>query len=137
MKEIKDKGVEKSGFASNISALTGKCASNTDAEAIAAMTTLKAIVEGAPEAECFNSECLSECFEQANSLEVLMLQLPERQPQLPYVETLHRLLSKVFYLLCLHISMLKRSGPVVLLRWTVLPILARQHQDSLMMCYLR
>jgi len=70
VKEIKDKGVEKSGFASNISALAGKCASKTDAEAIAAMTTVKAIAEGAPEAECFNSECLSECLEQANSRSV-------------------------------------------------------------------
>jgi len=68
--EIKAHGVEKSGFASNISALAGKCASKTDAVAIAAMTTVKAIAEGAPEAECFNKECLNECIEQANSRNV-------------------------------------------------------------------
>jgi len=60
-------GVEKSGFASNISALAGKCVSTTDAVAIAALTTVKAVAEGAPTAQCFNKECLAGCIEQANA----------------------------------------------------------------------
>jgi elongation factor 3 len=64
---IKADGVEKSGFASNISGLIAKCASNDDNEAIAALTTVKAIAEGAPEAEAFNSQCLTAALEQATS----------------------------------------------------------------------
>jgi len=67
VKEIKDKGVQGSGFASNIGALVAKCASNNDDEAKAALTTVKAIAEEAPEAECFNAECLVECIEKTNS----------------------------------------------------------------------
>jgi hypothetical protein len=64
---IKADGVEKSGFASNISGLIAKCASKDDAEAIAALTTVKAVAEGASEAEAFNSQCLSAALQQASS----------------------------------------------------------------------
>jgi len=64
---IKAEGVEKSGFASSITALAAKCVSKTDVVAIAALTTVKAIAEEAPEAECFNKECLASCIEQANA----------------------------------------------------------------------
>ena len=67
--------MEKFGFYSNINALAGKCASKTDDEAIAAMTTVKDIAEGAPQAECFNKECLCKCIEQANSRNVAVATL--------------------------------------------------------------
>jgi len=72
---IKAEGVEKSGFASSISALAAKCVSKTDAEAIAALTTVKAVAEGAPEAECFNKECLNGCIEQANARSVEVVKI--------------------------------------------------------------
>jgi len=64
---IKADGVEKSGFASNISALVAKCASSDEAEALAAMATVKAVSEGAVEAEAFNIQCLTPILEQAGS----------------------------------------------------------------------
>eukprot|EP01083_Nonionella_stella_P037181 101379_1 len=64
---IKADGVEKSGFASNISALVAKCASSDEAEALAAMATVKAVAEGAVEAEAFNIQCLTPILEQAGS----------------------------------------------------------------------
>jgi len=64
---IKAEGVEKSGFASNISALCAKIASKDDNESLAALATAKAVAEGAPEAEAFNKECLVECIKLAGS----------------------------------------------------------------------
>jgi len=64
---IKADGVEKSGFASNISALAAKCASKDDDEALAALATVKAVAEGAIEAEAFNKDCLTPCLEQAGA----------------------------------------------------------------------
>jgi elongation factor 3 len=64
---IKAEGVEKSGFASNISGLIAKCGSSDDAEALAAFATVKAIAEGAVEAEAFNAQCLSTIIGQAES----------------------------------------------------------------------
>jgi len=64
---IKADGVEKSGFASNISALVAKCASSDEAEALAAMATVKAVSEGAIEAEAFNIQCLTPILEQAGA----------------------------------------------------------------------
>jgi elongation factor 3 len=64
---IKAEGVEKSGFASNISALAARCMSENDDEALAAFATVKAVAVGAPEAEAFNKECLTACLERATS----------------------------------------------------------------------
>ena len=64
---IKADGVQKSGFAANIAALIAKCASNDDAEAIAGLTTVKAVAEGAVEAEAFNIQCLTAALEQVLS----------------------------------------------------------------------
>jgi|EP00979_Chaetoceros_neogracilis_P012424 elongation factor 3 len=64
---IKADGVVKSGFAANISGLIAKCGSNDEAEAIAAMATVKAVAEGAVEAEAFNAQCLSTIIGQATS----------------------------------------------------------------------
>jgi len=62
---IKSQGVEASGFASNISVLAAKCASKTEDEALAAIATVTAVAEGAPEADAFNKQCLTACLEQA------------------------------------------------------------------------
>lgn len=58
---IKAEGVEKSGFASSIDILKAKCASDTEADALAGLATVKALAEGCPEAEAFNKECLTAC----------------------------------------------------------------------------
>jgi len=64
---IKAEGVEKSGFASNISALAAKCVSKKEDEALAALQTVKAVAEGASQACPFIKECLSGCIQQADS----------------------------------------------------------------------
>jgi elongation factor 3 len=64
---IKADGVEKSGFASNIAGLIAKCASKDEAEALAAMATVKAVAEGAVEAEAFNIQCLGAIVAQAEA----------------------------------------------------------------------
>lgn len=59
---IKKDGVQKSGLADHISVLAAKCASTTDdAEALAALATVKTIVEQCPEAHAFTKECLTAC----------------------------------------------------------------------------
>ena len=58
---IKAEGSTKSGYADNLEALKAKCVSSTEAEALAGLTTVKAIAEGCPEAEIFNKECLTAC----------------------------------------------------------------------------
>jgi len=65
--EIKAEGVEKTGFASNIGALAAKCISSNEEEALAALTTVKAIAEGAPQADAFIKECLPGCLQQAQA----------------------------------------------------------------------
>jgi elongation factor 3 len=62
---VKSEGVEKSGLAANISVLSAKCASKDEAEALSALATVKALAEGAPEAQVFTKECLGACFENA------------------------------------------------------------------------
>lgn len=57
---IKTEGVEKSGFASNISALCAKIEAK-DEGSLAALATVKAVAEGCPEAEAFNKEALCSC----------------------------------------------------------------------------
>ena len=58
---IKAEGVEKSGFASNVSALCGAIEGSDDDAALAALATVKAVAEGAPQAEAFNKVCLHSC----------------------------------------------------------------------------
>jgi len=64
---IKADGIVKSGFAENIEALKAKCASKDATEAIAGLTTVKAIAEGAPEAGAVVKDCLAACLSQATS----------------------------------------------------------------------
>jgi elongation factor 3 len=64
---VKSQGVEKSGLAANISVLVARCGSKDDAEAIAAMKTVKALAEECPGAQPFVKECLGACLEQAVS----------------------------------------------------------------------
>jgi hypothetical protein len=58
---VKSQGVEKSGLAANISVLSARCGSKDDAEAIAAMATVKALAESVPESQPFTKECLGAC----------------------------------------------------------------------------
>ena len=55
---VKADGVQKSGLADNIATLAAKCASNDDAEALAALVTVKSLAEECPEAQAFTKECL-------------------------------------------------------------------------------
>lgn len=58
---VKKEGVEKSGLAANASVLAARCASNDEKEALAAMKTVKALVEECPESQAFTKESLSAC----------------------------------------------------------------------------
>ena len=58
---VKADGVEKSGFASNVEVLAARCGSKDEKEAIAALTTLKALAEGAPSSQPYTKECLGAC----------------------------------------------------------------------------
>jgi elongation factor 3 len=64
---VKSEGVVKSGLGANISVLVARCGSADEAEALAAITTVKALVEGCPAAQAFTKECLGAVLEQANS----------------------------------------------------------------------
>jgi elongation factor 3 len=64
---VKAEGVEKSGLAANASVLAARCGSMDEAEATAALKTVKALAEGCPEAQIFTKECLGACLEQANA----------------------------------------------------------------------
>jgi elongation factor 3 len=64
---VKSEGVEKSGFAANVSVLAARCGSSDDKEALAALATLKALVEGVPATQPYTKECLDACLEQSNS----------------------------------------------------------------------
>lgn len=61
VEKIKAEGIQKSGFADNIEALKAKAASSDEVEALAGLSTVKAVAEGAPEAEAINKECLTAC----------------------------------------------------------------------------
>lgn len=50
VEEVKKNGVEKSGLAANIHALAAKAASKDEKDALPALTTVKALAEGAPDA---------------------------------------------------------------------------------------
>lgn len=62
---IKKDGVEKSGYATNVTVLAAKAESKDPAEAIAALTAIKAIAENAPDAQAITKSCLAACLEQA------------------------------------------------------------------------
>ena len=62
---IKKDGVEKSGYATNVTVLAAKAESKDLAEAIAALTAIKAIAENAPDAQAITKSCLAACLEQA------------------------------------------------------------------------
>lgn len=67
VEEVKKNGIEKSGLAAGISALLAKAESNDDDEAIATLTLIKALAEGAPDAQAATKQCLAACLEQAGS----------------------------------------------------------------------
>jgi hypothetical protein len=58
---IKAEGVDKSGYAANVAAICGAIEGKDAEKAIAALATVKAVAEGAVEAEAFNGLCLSSC----------------------------------------------------------------------------
>jgi elongation factor 3 len=55
---IKSEGVEKSGYASSISAVIAAIEGKDDTATLAALATVKAVAEGAPQAEAFNKGAL-------------------------------------------------------------------------------
>ena len=65
--QIKSDGIEKSGFSSSIDVLVARCASKDEKEAMAALTFVKALAEGVPEAEALTKECLAAAVEQSIS----------------------------------------------------------------------
>jgi elongation factor 3 len=65
--EVKSKGIEKSGFAANIDALAAKCESKDEKDALAALATVKALAEGAPDAQAVTKQCLAACIENAGN----------------------------------------------------------------------
>jgi elongation factor 3 len=67
VEEVKKNGVEKSGLAASISTIAAKCESKDDDEAVAALTLVKALMEGAPEAQAVTKSCLYACLEQASA----------------------------------------------------------------------
>ena len=64
---VKSEGVTKSGYGANISVLVARCGSKDEAEAVAALKTVKSLAEGAPNGQAFTKECLGACLEQANA----------------------------------------------------------------------
>mmetsp|Transcript_6537 Transcript_6537/g.10319 ORF Transcript_6537/g.10319 Transcript_6537/m.10319 type:complete len:1040 (+) Transcript_6537:76-3195(+) len=67
VEEVKKDGVEKSGLAANIHALAAKAESKTEADALAALALVKALAEGAPDAQAITKQCLAACIEQAGN----------------------------------------------------------------------
>ena len=61
---IKKDGVAKSGLADSIVALTARCASKDEAEALAALKVVKDLAESVPTAQPFIKECLGACLDQ-------------------------------------------------------------------------
>ncbi len=64
---IKADGVAKSGLPESIVALTAKCASKTEAEALAGLKVVKDLAENVPTAQPFIKDALGACLEQATS----------------------------------------------------------------------
>lgn len=70
---VKAEGVEKSGLAANISVLAARCGSKDDAEALAAMKTVKALAEEVPTSQPFTKECFGACTYFASAKEISFL----------------------------------------------------------------
>jgi len=64
VEDVKSEGVEKSGLAANIDALAAKAESKTEADALAGLALVKALAEGAPNAQAVTKHCLAACIEQ-------------------------------------------------------------------------
>jgi len=64
---IKAEGVNKSGFAANVGALCAAIEGKDDDATLAALATVKAVAEGAPEAQAFNKDCLASIIPCADS----------------------------------------------------------------------
>jgi len=60
-------GVEKTGFASSISAIGAKLESKDDNEVLAALALVKAVAEGAADAQPFIADCLASCLKLAGA----------------------------------------------------------------------
>jgi len=67
VEEVKNLGVEKSGLAANIHVLAAKAASKDSNEALAALATVKALAEGAPDSISVVKACLSACLDQGGA----------------------------------------------------------------------
>jgi elongation factor 3 len=62
---VKADGLVKSGLADNIVALTARCASKDEKEAVAGMKVVKELAEQVPTSAPFIKECLGACLQQA------------------------------------------------------------------------
>lgn len=62
---VKEDGMEKSGLAENIHAIAAKAESKDEADALAGLALVKALAEGAPDAQAATKTCLAACIEQA------------------------------------------------------------------------
>ena len=65
VEEVKKNGIEKSGLAAGISALAAKAESEDETEALAGLALVKALAEGAPDAQAATNSCLAACLQQA------------------------------------------------------------------------
>ncbi len=67
VEDVKKNGIEKSGLAANISAIAAKAESKDEKDALAALALVKALAEGAPDAQVVTKQCLAACLEQGGS----------------------------------------------------------------------
>lgn len=67
VEDVKKNGIEKSGLAANISAIAAKAESKDENDALAALALVKALAEGAPDAQVATKQCLAACLEQGGN----------------------------------------------------------------------
>lgn len=67
VEDVKKNGIEKSGLAANISAIAAKAESKDEKDALAALALVKALAEGAPDAQVVTKQCLAACLEQGGN----------------------------------------------------------------------
>jgi elongation factor 3 len=67
VEDVKKNGIEKSGLAANISAIAAKAESKDENDALAALALVKALAEGAPDAQAATNQCLAACLEQGGN----------------------------------------------------------------------
>ena len=82
---VKKDGVEKSGLAANTDVLVARAASKDEAEALAALKTIKSLAEECSEAQAFTKECITPCKCRSvvcRNLMTNLTALAERAPQL-------------------------------------------------------